>query len=207
MIEGASINVNDLMDGDERAFQGLFVDYYSVLVSFAMKYLDNQEAAEDIVQDVFVKIWETREKLGGIDNLSAYLYQMVRFRSFNYLRAEKIRQDATRSFAEELEESEINEYIKNETFRIVMRTLEDLPPGSRNVFSRAIQGYSAKEIADELGIAVETVKKQKQVARRILKEKLGNLFSLFFLWGELRVGIPFLVSSLSLPMLTNIPST
>lgn len=183
MIEGASINVNDLMDGDERAFQGLFVDYYSVLVSFAMKYLDNQEAAEDIVQDVFVKIWETREKLGGIDNLSAYLYQMVRFRSFDYLRAEKIRQDATRSFAEELEESEINEYIKNETFRIVMRTLEDLPPGSRNVFSRAIQGYSAKEIADELGIAVETVKKQKQVARRILKEKLGNLFSLFFLVG------------------------
>lgn len=110
MIEGASINVNSLMDGDERAFQGLFVDYYSVLVSFAMKYLDNQEAAEDIVQDVFVKIWETREKLGGIDNLSAYLYQMVRFRSFNYLRAEKIRQDATRSFAEELEESEMNEY-------------------------------------------------------------------------------------------------
>ena len=53
MIEGASINVNDLMDGDERAFQGLFVDYYSVLVSFAMKYLDNQEAAEDIVQDFF----------------------------------------------------------------------------------------------------------------------------------------------------------
>lgn len=183
MIEGASINVNSLMDGDERAFQGLFVDYYSVLVSFAMKYLDNQEAAEDIVQDVFVKIWETREKLGGIDNLSAYLYQMVRFRSFNYLRAEKIRQDATRSFAEELEESEMNEYIKNETFRIVMRTLEDLPHGSRNVFSRAIQGYSAKEIADELGIAVETVKKQKQVARRILKEKLGNLLSLFFLVG------------------------
>ena len=63
MIEGASINVNSLMDGDERAFQGLFVDYYSVLVSFAMKYLDNQEAAEDIVQDVFVKIWETREGL------------------------------------------------------------------------------------------------------------------------------------------------
>ena len=85
-----------------------------------------------------MKIWETREKLGEIDNLSAYLYQMVRFRSFNYLRAEKIRHDATRSFAEELEEAEMNEYIKNETFRIVMRALEDLPPGSRNVFSRSV---------------------------------------------------------------------
>ena len=52
MIEGASINVNSLMDGDERAFQGLFVDYYSVLVSFAMKYLDanvftNQRFGDD----------------------------------------------------------------------------------------------------------------------------------------------------------------
>mgnify|MGYP002577475926 CR=1 FL=1 len=154
MIEGTSININSLIGGDEKAFQVFFVDYYPVLVSFAMKYLENQETAEDIVQDVFVKIWETREKLGGIDNLSAYLYQMVRFKSFNYLRAEKIRQDATKFFTEELEVTEINEYIRNETFRIIMHALEDLPFGSRNVFSRAIQGYSAKEIADELGVQV-----------------------------------------------------
>ena len=180
MTEGTSIDINGLIRGNEKSFQILFINYYSVLVSFAMKYLESQDVAEDIVQDVFVKIWESREKLGEIDNLSAYLYQMVRFKSFNYLRAEKIRQDATKSFAEELDEIEMNEYIKNETFRIVMQTLEDLPYGSRNVFSRAIQGYSAKEIAEELGIAVETVKKQKQIARRILKEKLGNLFTLFF---------------------------
>ena len=177
MTEGTSIDINGLIRGNEKSFQILFINYYSVLVSFAMKYLESQDVAEDIVQDVFVKIWESREKLGEIDNLSAYLYQMVRFKSFNYLRAEKIRQDATKSFAEELDEIEMNEYIKNETFRIVM---QNLPSGSRNVFSRAIQGYSAKEIAEELGIAVETVKKQKQIARRILKEKLGNLFTLFF---------------------------
>ena len=76
MLEGTSININSLIEGDEKAFHALFVDYYPVLVSFAMKYLEDQETAEDIVQDVFVKIWETREKLGGIDNLSAYLYQM-----------------------------------------------------------------------------------------------------------------------------------
>ena len=75
----------------------------------------------------------------------------------------------------------MNEYIKEETFRIVMSIVEELPPGSRNVFSRAIQGYSAKEIADELGITIETVKKQKQNARRVLKERLGNLFMFFCL--------------------------
>ena len=166
--------------GDTSALEYFFREYTDVLYYRALGFVNDNLAAEDIVQDVFVKIWESREKLGEIDNLSAYLYQMVRFKSFNYLRAEKIRQDATKSFAEELDEIEMNEYIKNETFRIVMQTLEDLPSGSRNVFSRAIQGYSAKEIAEELGIAVETVKKQKQIARRILKEKLGNLFTLFF---------------------------
>ena len=119
MTEGTSIDINGLIRGNEKSFQILFINYYSVLVSFAMKYLESQDVAEDIVQDVFVKIWESREKLGEIDNLSAYLYQMVRFKSFNYLRAEKIRQDATKSFAEELDEIEMNEYIKNETFRIV----------------------------------------------------------------------------------------
>lgn len=180
MMEGIPIDIGRLIEGDESVFQALFVEYYPPLVSFAMKYLDREEAAEDIIQDVFVKVWETRERLKDVDNLSAYLYQMVRFRCFNHLRAEKIRHDATRSFTEEMDITEMNEYIKEETFRIVMHVIDQLPPGSRNVFSRAIQGYSAKEIADELGITVETVKKQKQNARRILKERLGNLFTLFF---------------------------
>ena len=165
---------------EKKAFQLLYDTYYETLVLFANQVTGDSQAAEDIVQDVFVKIWETREKLGAVDNLSAYLYQMVRYKCFSHLRAEKVRQRVTKSFTEEFDETEINEYIKNETFRIVMNALEDLPPGSRNVFSRAIQGYSAKEIAEELGIAVETVKKQKQLARRLLKEKLGNLFTLFF---------------------------
>ena len=146
-----------------------------------MKYVEREEAAQDIVQDVFVKVWETREKLRGVENLSTYLYQMVRFKCFNHLRAEKIRHDATRSFTEEMDVVEMNEYIKEETFRIVMSIVEELPPGSRNVFSRVIQGYSAKEIAEELGITIETVKKQKQNARRVLKERLGNLFTFFWL--------------------------
>jgi len=183
MIEDNSMDMKGLMEGDEKTFQSLFIDYYPVLVSFAMKFVEEQEVAEDIVQDVFVRMWEGRKSMTEIDNLSAYLYQMVRFKCFNHLRAEKVRQQVTMSFAEELEIAEMNEYIEHETFRIVMLALEELPSGSRNVFSRAIQGYSAKEIADELGIAVETVKKQKQIARRMLKEKLGRLFTLFFVGG------------------------
>ena len=158
---------------EDEIFRNLFIDYYPSLISFALYYVGDKTIAEDLVQEVFVKLWETRERWSAVD---AYVYQMVRFKCFNYLRAEKIRNEATRSFTEEIDITEINNYIAEETFRLVMNSMEDLPPACRTVFSLTLEGYSAKEIAEKLDIAVETVKKQKQIARKILKEKFGKLF-------------------------------
>ena len=159
---------------EDEIFRNLFIDYYPSLISFALYYVGDKTIAEDLVQEVFVKLWETRERWSAVDDFSAY--QMVRFKCFNYLRAEKIRNEATRSFTEEIDITEINNYIAEETFRLVMNSMEDLPPACRTVFSLTLEGYSAKEIAEKLDIAVETVKKQKQIARKILKEKFGKLF-------------------------------
>lgn len=65
MIEGAFMNVNGLMKGDERAFQALFIDYYAVLVSFAMKYLEDQEAAEDNSAGCICEDMGDSGKVGG----------------------------------------------------------------------------------------------------------------------------------------------
>ena len=155
---------------EDEIFRNLFIDYYPSLISFALYYVGDKTIAEDLVQEVFVKLWETRERWSAVGDFSAYVYQMVRFKCFNYLRAEKIRNEATRSFTEEVDITEINNYIAEETFRLVMNSMEDLPPACRTVFSLTLEGYSAKEIAEKLDIAVETVKKQKQIARKILKE-------------------------------------
>ena len=152
---------------EDEIFRNLFIDYYPSLISFALYYVGDKTIAEDLVQEVFVKLWETRERWSAVGDFSAYVYQMVRFKCFNYLRAEKIRNEATRSFTEEIDITEINNYIAEETFRLVMNSM---------VFSLTLEGYSAKEIAEKLDIAVETVKKQKQIARKILKEKFGKLF-------------------------------
>ena len=161
---------------EDEIFRNLFIDYYPSLISFALYYVGDKTIAEDLVQEVFVKLWETRERWSAVDDFSAYVYKMVRFKCFNYFRAEKIRNEATRSFTEEVDITEINNYIAEETFRLVMNSMEDLPPACRTVFSLTLEGYSAKEIAEKLDIAVETVKKQKQIARKILKEKFGKLF-------------------------------
>ena len=65
--------------------QDLFVEYYPALKSFAVRYVNSPEVAEDLVQDVFLRLWENGELLNDVEEKSAYLYQMVRFKSIDYL--------------------------------------------------------------------------------------------------------------------------
>ena len=110
---------------------------------------------------------------------SAYVYQMVRFKCFNYLRAEKIRNEATRSFTEEVDITEINNYIAEETFRLVMNSMEDLPPACRTVFSLTLEGYSAKEIAEKIRYCSRDRKKAKADSQENFKGKIWKI--IFFL--------------------------
>lgn len=179
-------NIRKVAEGDELAFREFFMEYYPSLRSFALRYVEQDMVAEDLVQDVFVKIWETRSTLKNIDDFSAYVYQMVRFKCFNYLRSQKIRDNAAQSFTQEQDIQSADDYVRDETYRLVMKAVDELPPACRQVFSLAMQGYAAKEIADQLNIAVETVKKQKQIAKKVLKEKLGNLLLFIMpLWVNL----------------------
>ena len=171
---------SDKVEHSEVSFRQLFMDYYPSLLSYALKYVEEGTAAEDLVQDVFVKLWENWERISQMEDLSAYIYQMVRFKCFNHLRNEKVRGNATQLFTEELDITEMNNYIREETFRMVSKAMENLPPSCHQIFSMTLEGYSAKDIAEQLQIAVETVKKQKQIARRILKDKLGHCFVYLF---------------------------
>lgn len=171
-----------IKDGDECAFQMLFIEYYSPLVSFANKFITDQSRAEDIVQDIFIKIWEGREKISNIKNISAYLYQTVRFSCYNFIRDKKIFPDDNMAFVQQVKiSSSIEEMIiEEESFRLYLKEMESLPPKCRKVFSLSLEGLMAKEIAEELNIAIETVKKQKKIAKRILREKCNRLIVLFY---------------------------
>ena len=152
----------------------LFIRYYASLISFARRYT-TRETAEDIVQDVFVRLWEDHELLTRVENLPAYLYQTTRHRCLNHLRDEKSRERKERQFLESWDEEEIDGYIEEETYRLLMESIEKLPPACHAIFSFGLQGQKASEIAARLNIAIATVKKQKQIARKILRHKLGAL--------------------------------
>ena len=166
---------------EEDLFHDLFMDYYPSLLSFARYYVENEAIAEDLVQDVFVKMWELREQWEKVENFSAYVYQMVRFRCFNYLRGEKLRVEKMRSYREEkVDIMEINQYIEEEIFRLVNQVVDTLPLMYKQVITLTLEGYRVKEIAEKLNVGEETVKKRKQVAKQVLKEKLGKLYLFLF---------------------------
>ena len=167
---------------EEELFHNLFMEYYPSLLSFARYYVKDETIAEDLVQDVFVKMWELREQWKGVENFSAYIYQMVRFRCFNYLRGEKLREEMMRSYKEEkLSIVEINQYIEEEIFRLVNQAMDSLPSTYKQVITLTLEGYRVKEIAEKLAVSEQTVKNQLGDITRRLRCEVSRKNFLFFI--------------------------
>lgn len=158
--------------------QDLFVEYYPALKSFAVRYVNSPEVAEDLVQDVFLRLWENGELLNDVEEKSAYLYQMVRFKSIDYLRHKKYSEKSVEEYAAELSQVDDSAYLEEEIYRRMMMAIDTLPKGVHSVLTLTLEGRSAKEVAEQLNISVETVKKQKQIARKMLRDKLLSLLLL-----------------------------
>ena len=88
--------LNLLRRNDEEAFTALFRKYYEPLYRFVLRFVRDPQIGENLVQDVFVKLWETRESIRIRSNVRAYLYTAVRNHALNYLRREKIRKPGTK---------------------------------------------------------------------------------------------------------------
>jgi RNA polymerase sigma-70 factor (ECF subfamily) len=178
----------ELKMGDERAFQLLFVKYYAAMCSFAFQLLKDREAAEETVQDTFVRIWEKREKLSIDASVKHYLFRAIRNHCLNLIQHEKIR----KKYADKVMEDNSNElqfenfFPETDLIQRIEHCIESLPPKRQEIFrlSRE-QGLKYKEIAETLNISIKTVEAQMGLALKHLREELkdfsDNLITLFFI--------------------------
>lgn len=172
--------------GDQKAFRQIFNFYYPGLVLFCKKLTDSREEAEDIVNEIFIGLYNRRSSLGSVNNIKAFLYISARNRSFNYLKAKKRLSKQQQLFAERMKDeiSFTNEYfIGDEIARAVSNAIESLPEECGKVFKLAYyEDLTPKEIADALNISVNTVYVQKRNAINTLRFKLSeNTLALLFL--------------------------
>jgi len=163
--------------GNQQAYQSLFYYYYQRLYHYALTFTSDQDKAEDIVQEVFVKLWKKRESLYPNGSLKAYLYRMTYNQFIDGYKKEKRYHEELAAFKSHaltplLEESEESWQLKLSKLK---EAIDNLPPRCREIFLLHKQeGIPQKEIAKKLDISVKTVENQVGKALNILKNKLTS---------------------------------
>lgn len=164
---------------DQRAFRLLFEHFYPELMRFALFYLKSLETAEELVQDVFLKIWQMRTMLLTILNFRAYLFTTTRNYCLNYLQKNKIAfisfDDSSGADITGTDDNPQQELEFQETQQQVESAIESLPPKCRLIFQMVKeQGLSYKEVGSLLSISPRTVETQIGIALRKLAAVLHH---------------------------------
>ncbi len=173
-----------LKNGDIHAFKQIYLHYWEHLYRIAYARLRSKEAAEEIVQDLFTRLWEKRATLTIEKSLSAYLSTSVSYLIFNYIDAQRVRvsyAQAAQHFPAIVESSPEEKLSFEELYTLLEQEINALPEQCRAVFKlRKEEEYSIKEIAQELNIAPKTVEMHLTRAFKALRVRLSNLFTFLF---------------------------
>jgi RNA polymerase sigma-70 factor (ECF subfamily) len=179
--------VRQLKLGDQTAFELLFRYYYPGLVVYATQFVYDRSEAEEIVQDLFVRLWRKHGNLFQTESLKNYFFSSVKNSSINYLRHKKI-EDQTIQKLKQLTTSHLvydpDIYLATELQEKITHAIVLLPEKCREVFIMSrFKGMDNREIAGEMQISKRTVETHISNALRILRSELKNYPAFLILAG------------------------
>jgi RNA polymerase sigma-70 factor (family 1) len=183
LIAYERILIDKLKSNDKSAFTTIFSTYYKDLVRFACTYTRNQDAAEEIVQEVFLKLWENRNSLLITSSLKSFFLKSVQNRCIDWLRHLSIRDKYALLIFENpyLAENDTENYVlHSELESSFKQALEKIPEEYTEVFKMSrIEALNYQEIAMKLGVSERTIEVRISKALRLLRENLKE----FLFWG------------------------
>lgn len=176
---------NDLFlkikDDDQTAFEIVFLRYYAHLCSYANSILGSKDTSEEVVQELFVKLWENRKNIEITTSLKAYLYRTTHNQCLNQIESWKIRNAYVKNHAQVHEHNIVPFSGDYPIANLIVRELEDkindsiksLPEQCREIFLLIrVHNKSYQEVANRLNISINTVKTQMQRAVFKMKDML-----------------------------------
>jgi len=174
--------ISRLKNNDSQAFDDVFKLYYKQLCYYSFKIVKDKDIAEEIVQDLFVQIWEKRNELNINISLKSYLYRSVHNNSIRQFKKEILTEaieehhnTSDGNYDSLMEQAETEIYIYN--------TIEQLPEHCRNIFKMSrFENLKYREIAEKLNISVKTVETQMSRALKFLTKNLQHLVKLLILF-------------------------
>jgi RNA polymerase sigma-70 factor (ECF subfamily) len=162
---------------DMQAYQALYNLFFHPLHRFCFSFVKSPEAAEEIVSDVFIKVWQIRNKLPEVENLKVYLYQIAKNFCLNYI-TRHFKNPVTRLDDIDVEtvislDNPEELCISADIVQRIRQTIRQLPPQCRLIFQMVKEdGMRYKEVADVLQVSVLTVRNQVAIATRKIGEAL-----------------------------------
>ena len=188
-----SVTSCNILLSQEKKFKQVFEFYYPGLLRFAESYVKDKYEAENILQNVFLTVWEKRMSLRADANLKAYLLILVKSQCLNWLKHQKVIAKYTENVIMTQQEIDFNYYaiskfqpeqIDIESLEnMVQKAIDELPDQCRKVFELSrYRGLKYKEIAAELDISVKTVESHISNALKLLRKCLRDYFLTWFLY-------------------------
>lgn len=183
--------ITDIANGDREAFSRFFHFFKNKVYSFSLSFTHSTEVAEEITQDVFIKLWTSRESLLEIENIEAWMSTITKNLCFNYLKKLALdrKTKSVLQHRQQFVELNVEQYLSyKERVRQVAEAVDQLSPQQRLIFNlNRNKGLKNEEIAHQLNLSPNTVKNHMVTALRKIKSFLeshaAHLFciSLFFL--------------------------
>ncbi len=166
--------LSELSAGEEEAFDKIYDHYVHSIYSFVVNFVKSPELAEDLTQEIFIRIWENRSQLGKVKSFRAYLFVTARNHALNFLRkASNNNVVLTEIINGYVSPKGANEMISKEYVQWLHNVLESMSPQMRAAFKLCReQNKSYDEVADLLQITKNTVKKHMVRSMRIIKGRL-----------------------------------
>ncbi|MEL7589360.1 MAG: RNA polymerase sigma-70 factor [Prolixibacteraceae bacterium] len=176
-----------IREGKENTFHAVFIAYFEQLEIFAKVYVEDRDVAKDMVQEVFVSLWNKRSSLPENMNLKSYLYQATRNNCLNYLKRLKVQAKYEKRTLDNYNDLLLNyealvrlnfdTLSYNELQGALDKAISQLPPKCREVFELSrYEGMKNREIAEKFGISVKAVEGHISKALKHLKDQLKTIY-------------------------------
>lgn len=154
--------IEQIKNQNVKVFEAVFKEYFKPLSIYANKYVCDLDIAQDVVQEVFVKLYEKKDDLVIHTSLKAFLYASVKNRCLDYLRSNKIRQKHKEAIQNEsdtfIQEDDNDAIEQTELQEKIYKAIQSLPDQNRKIFILSrFEGKTNQEIAEELNISKRTV--------------------------------------------------
>ncbi len=167
-------------EGDREAFTCLYHRYFYYLFTLAMRYIKDESEAEDVLQQVFIKLWQMRDSGAIKDNVRGYLFAMTRNSIMNYVRDKNRLLQRNYRLSQEIGEEEQDIWVmadKEDLISEMKKAIEALPPQQKRIANLRCEGLSNQEIASRLHLSLNTVNSHYTKGLKALKTALGALMS------------------------------